>query len=173
MTEFPGDKFSWETPDTIPPLFHPKQCVSLFFRGKKRGILGAIHPQLAKEYKLKMDVAFAELPVEEIFGDKKVVRYKEIPAYPSIEKDVSFILPQAVKAESVKKEMTKLAGDMLKNIYVIDLYQGAPLKADERSVAFRFQFQKNDRTLSDDEVNQVFNKVIQDTQKKFPITLRN
>lgn len=173
MTEFPGDKFSWEIPDTIPPLFHPKQCVSLFFRGKKRGIIGAIHPRLAKEYKLKMDVAFAELPVEDIFGDKKVVRYKEIPAFPSIEKDVAFIIPQSVKAESVKKEMTKLAGDMLKTISVIDLYQGAPLKANERSVAFRLQFQKNDRTLSDDEVNQVFNKVIQDTQAKLSITLRN
>lgn len=172
MSEFPGEKFSWEVPDTVPPLFHPKQCVSLLFRGKKRGILGAIHPQLAKDYKLKMEVAFAELPAEDIFTDKKVVRFKEIPMYPVIEKDVAFIIPQSVKAEAVKKEMVKLAGEMLKSITVIDKYEGAPLKENERSIAFRFQFQKSDRTLSDEEVNTVFNKVIEQTQTKLPVTLR-
>ncbi|MCC6138861.1 MAG: phenylalanine--tRNA ligase subunit beta, partial [Bdellovibrionaceae bacterium] len=171
-SEFPGEKFSWEVPDVIPPLFHPQQCVSLMFRGKKRGILGSIHPQIAKDYKLKMEVAFAELPVEEIFTDKKVVRFKEIPMYPIIEKDVSFVIPQSVKAETVKKEMVKLAGDMLKSVTVIDQYQGPPLKENERSIAFRFQFQKSDRTLSDDEVNTVFNKVIEATQAKLPVTLR-
>ncbi len=92
--------------------------------------------------------------------------------YPSVEKDVSFVLPQNIKAEAVKKEMAKLAGDMLKNITVIDKYEGAPLKQGERSVAFRMQFQKNDRTLSDEEVNLVFNKVIDGAQHKLPIILR-
>lgn len=172
MSEFPGEKYSWETPDSVPPLFHPKQSVALFFRGKKRGVLGAIHPQLAKDYKLKMDVAFAEFPVEEIFTDRKVVRYKEIAAYPGIERDVAFILPQSVKAEAVKKEITKTAGDLLKSIAIIDKYEGAPLKDNERSVAFRLYFQKSDRTLADEEVNQVFSKIIDAAQQKLPITLR-
>lgn len=171
-SEFPGEKFSWDVPETMPPLFHPKQCVALNFRGKKRGVLGAIHPQLSKEYKLKMSVAFAEFPVDEIFADKKVVRYKDIPAYPGVERDVAFILPQSVKADAVKKEMAKTAGDMLKSIAVIDKYEGAPLKEHERSIAFRLYFQKNDRTLSDEEVNQAFNKAIDATQQKLPITLR-
>ncbi len=172
MSEFPGEKYSWDVPDVIPPLFHPKQCVALFFRGKKRGVLGAIHPQLAKEYKLKMDVAFAEFPVDEIFSDKKVVRYKEISAHPGIERDAAFILPQTVKAEAVKKEIAKTAGDLLKSIAVIDKYEGPPLKENERSVAFRLYFQKSDRTLADEEVNQVFKTVLDTVQQKLPITLR-
>lgn len=172
MSEFPGEKFSWESPDALPPLFHPQQTVALLFRGKKRGVLGALHPQLAKEYKMKTPVAFAEFPIEDLFGDKKIVRYKEIPMYPGIEKDVAFVLPQSVKAEAVKKEMTKLAGDMLKSIAIVDKYEGAPLKENERSVAFRLYFQKNDRTLSDEEVNSVFNKIIDATQQKLPVILR-
>lgn len=172
MSEFPGEKFSWDVPDTLPPLFHPKQSVSLVFRGKKRGVLGTLHPQLAKDYKLKMSVAFAELPIDEIFSDKKVVRYKDIPAYPGIERDVAFILPQSVKAEAVKKEITRVAGDLLKSIAVIDKYEGSSLKENERSIAFRLYFQKSDRTLSDEEVNLVFNKVIDAAQQKLPITLR-
>lgn len=170
--EFPGEKYAWEVPSEVPPLFHPKQCVSLAFRGKKYGVLGSIHPQVAKDFKLKANVAFAEFSVEDIFGDKKIVRYKPIPAYPGIDKDVSFVLPQSIKAEAVKKEMTKLAGDLLRGISIIDKYEGSSLQPGERSVAFRLHFQKNDRTLSDEEVNLVFNQVIAAAQQKLSIILR-
>jgi phenylalanyl-tRNA synthetase beta chain len=171
-TEFPGDKYAWDTPAVVPPLFHPKQSVSLFFRGKKHGILGALHPQVAKDYKIKSDVAFAEFSFEGLFGDKKIVRYKDIPIYPGVEKDVAFVMTNAIKAEAVKKEIVKAGGDMLKDVRIVDRYEGAPLKDNERSISFRLYFQKSDRTLSDEEVGLVFSKIIDAAQQKLPIILR-
>ncbi|MCB9073551.1 MAG: phenylalanine--tRNA ligase subunit beta [Bdellovibrionaceae bacterium] len=171
-SEFPGEKFSWDAPEKMHPLFHPKQTVSLVFRGKKHGVLGAIHPQVAKEYKLKKDVAFAEFSFEGLFGDKKVVRYKDIPIYPGVEKDVAFVMDNSITVETVKKEIAKAGGELLKQIQIVDRYVGAPLKPQERSISFRLFFQTNDRTLADDEVGAIFNKIIDAAQQKLPITLR-
>ena len=99
--------------------------------------------------------------------------FKEITKYPSIKKDVAFIVDKSISAGSIEAQIKKSGGKLLSNIEVFDVYMGDNLKDNEKSLAFNLTFQDSNRTLEEDEVMIIFNKIISDVTKNCHATLRN
>jgi phenylalanyl-tRNA synthetase beta chain len=98
---------------------------------------------------------------------------KAFSKYPFIEKDVAFIVDRDLSAGELERAIISAGRPLVISVEIFDLYQGDQLTGNKKSVAFRMRFQSQDRTLSDKEVNALFEKIIGFVQKKYQATLRD
>ena len=168
----PGGKWQWKSLESALAVIHPGQMVQLVMQGQPAGFIGTVHPQKAKEWKWREDVAFAEFNLAAFFKATKVPRYRAISAFPAVEKDLAFVVPKTLRAQEIQKEITKTGGTLLTDVKVVDLYEGEALGADQRSLAFRMKFQSPERTLADDEVLKLVQQIIEAVSSRLGIQLR-
>ncbi len=134
---------------------HPGVQAYILLDNKKIGIIGKVHPNITKK-----DIFVFELDLNSIFGRTNKLKYKEAFKYPSIEKDMAYILDRNIDVSEVIKTITKTANKTLQDVSVFDVYEGDKISSDKKSVAFNLVFNGIDRTLTDEEVMDVFNKII-------------
>jgi phenylalanyl-tRNA synthetase beta chain len=133
------------------------------------GIMGRVHPSLYKD-----EIYVVELSLGKIMSKNvKAIKYKESSKYPAISKDMAFIVKKDVMAKDIMEVIKKACGRLLTDINVFDVYVGENVGNDEKSIAFNLTFQDPSRTLSDEEVMQLFNKAIESVTTKLNAVLRD
>ncbi len=152
--------------DKLPKELHPYQSANIILNGKEIGIIGKINPEFNKD-----DIYVFEVSVDKLLQNKcRGITVSEISKFPTISKDVAFILNNDIKAIDVTKEIKRLGGKLLKDIEIFDLYN---LSHDKKSLAFKLTFNDPTRTLTDDEVMEIFNKIIIGIENKFKCLVRD
>ena len=149
----------------IPKEFHPGASANIILNGKNIGIIGRVHPNVTKNdvYLMEMDLDYIEaLKVSKI-------TYKEISKYPSISKDVAFVVDNNVTNEELITEIKKIGGKLLSNIELFDVYNFE----NSKSLAYNLIFSSSDNTLTDDVVMPIFEKIIKDITSKFNCEVRD
>lgn len=147
---------------------HPGISADIYLDNEKVGCLGKIHPRLTKD-----EIYVLELSIDKINVKIKPLKFKAASKYPSIKKDVAFIMPMDVKNEDVIKVIKHAGSRLLTNIEVFDLYVGANIGINNKSIAYSLTFEDVTRTLTDEEVMNVFNNIIKEVEEKLNIKLRN
>ena len=146
--------------DDIPNM-HPGMSAKILLDRKEIGIIGRIHPNDAKD-----EIYICELSMDSLITNIKPIKYKEVSKYPSIIKDMAFIMPKDTEAIEVLNLIKKSGGRLLTNIDIFDVYQGEHIKEDEKSIAYTLEFSDSTKTLTDDEVTVLFEKIIKDVENK-------
>lgn len=155
---------SSDVPDT-----HPGATALINIDGTPIGYIGRVHPNISKK-----EIYICEISMKEIANKKtRSYKFKELSKYPSITKDVAFVMPVHMESAIVEKEIRRSSGKLLKDIEIFDLYRGENINSDEKSIAYSLVFESYDRTLTQDEINEIFNKVIDEVTKKLNLTIRN
>ena len=149
----------------LPNEFHPGSSASIILNGKNIGVIGKIHPNVSKDNIYLMEI---DLDVLESIGVKKL-EYQEISKYPSITKDVAFVLNKKITNEEIMADMKKTAGKYLTSIELFDIYD---IDNETHSLAYKMVFSSHDSTLTDDIVMPIFDKVILNIKTKYNATLR-
>ena len=135
--------------------FHPGQSASIILQGKPIGVIGKLHPNIIKD-----NVYVFEINLEKLLQNfPSRMSYKDIPKFPSMSKDIAFILDMNVSAGEVMATIKKAGGKLLQNISVFDVYTGENVSEGKKSIAFNLTFMDPSRTLTDEEVMQVFNSI--------------
>ncbi len=147
---------------------HPGVSASIIVDREEVGIIGKVHPNITKD-----DVYVVELSLEKLIRKLKPIKFKEPNKYPSIEKDMAFVVKKNVNASEILSVIKKQGGRLLSNITIFDVYEGENVAHDEKSIAFRLTFEDETRTLTEDEVMEIFNKIISSVLKEFQATLRD
>ena len=150
----------------IPKEFHPGASASIVLNGKTVGIIGKVHPNISKDNIYLMEL---DLDALENLGVKKL-EYQEISKYPSISKDVAFVLNKKITNSEVISDMKKIAGKYLTDIELFDIYD---IDSDTHSLAYKMVFSSHDSTLTDEIVMPIFDKVILGIKDKYHATLRD
>lgn len=148
---------------------HPGQSAMINLNGKDIGIIGKIHPNIIKE-----DVFVCEINLDKLLQNKiSKLKYKEISKFPKVEKDLAFITDKDMEATELINAIKKSGGKLLKEIKVFDVYTGENIDKSKKSIAFNLVFEDNTKTLSDEEVMEVFNRIIDTVTKTKNVTLRD
>ena len=148
---------------------HPGQSATINLNGKDVGVIGKIHPNILKE-----DIYICEINLDTLLKNKvSKLKYKEISKFPKVEKDLAFITDKDMEAIELINAIKKSGGKLLKDIKVFDVYTGENIDKDKKSIAFNLVFEDNTKTLSDDEVMEVFNKIIDNVTKTKNVILRD
>ena len=156
-----GNRYSFVINDTIPDTFHPGQSAAISVNNDIVGFIGRVHPVKSKEAVYVMEINLDKLL------SKKVgkMKYKEISKFPSIKKDLSVVVDKNVEAGNIAGVIKKAAGSLLLGTKVFDVYTGTGLEENKKSIAYSLEFGANDRTLTDEEINQVLEKIITNLEK--------
>ena len=160
------NRYSFEKVDI--PDMHPGICAGIYLDRKQIGILGRVHPTLKKD-----DVYACEMSLNALMAKVKPIKYKEASKYPEIHKDMAFIVKKEVTSKEIEDVIKKSGGRLLKNIDVFDVYTGENVGKDEKSIAYALTFQDENRTLTEEEVTLVFEKIIKSVEEKMDAKLRN
>ena len=154
--------------EDLPKELHPGQSASIYINNKKIGIIGLLHPQVTKD-----NIYVLEINIDYLFENKTgKIKAKEISKYPSIVKDLALVVTKDKTSEEIINAIKKSGGRLLTDIKLFDIYEGENIGLENKSMAYSLTFQDPTRTLSDEEINQLFNKIIKESCEKLNATLR-
>ena len=147
---------------------HPGISCSILLDRTPIGVLGRVHPKVCKD-----EVYVCELSLQKLMVKVKPLKYKEASKYPTISKDVAFVVPRELPSSEVEATIKKAGGRLLRDIYPFDVYEGEHVPEKMKSIAYNLLFMANDRTLTDEEVMQVFNQIIEKVMKVHSAEVRD
>lgn len=153
----------------LPEEMHPTKSVYINVSGKIVGLFGQVHPRVSKE-----EIYVLEINLDTLFDVKTGrIKYKDIPKYPGISKDLAFVLSKDINSLDVVATIRQAGGKLLKDTTVFDYYEGESIGADKKSIAYNLYFEDSSKTLSDEEIIPIFNKIIENVVKKHNAILRD
>ena len=152
--------------ETLPEL-HPGISAKILLDREEIGVIGRVHPSYKKD-----EIYVAELSMTKLYNKQiKPIKFKEASKYPEIVKDLAFVIDNEVESEVIKSQIKKSGGRLLDNIEVFDIYNN--IEEGKKSIAYKLTFKDSSKTLSDDEVMEVFNKIIKEVEEKTNAKLRS
>lgn len=147
---------------------HPGMSAQILLDREVIGIVGRVHPSLKKD-----DIYVAELSLTKLMKPVKSIKFKEASKYPEIKKDLAFVVNKNVSSETLEKVIKKAGSRLLTDIQVFDVYMGDKIEEDEKSIAYSLTFSDLNRTLSEEEVMVLFNRIITEVENKCAAKLRD
>ena len=155
------------------PSYHPGRCAKVIIDGVDVGVMGQVHPLVAKNYGIDVDVYCAEINFTAILGLLLPdATYTPLPKYPSVTRDLALICEEAVTVADVENVITASAGKLLRGVKLFDIYRGVGVPEGKKSMAFSLELRADDRTLTDTDSELVVSKVLKALEEKLNATLR-
>jgi phenylalanyl-tRNA synthetase beta chain len=152
---------------------HPGQSARLLVNGEEFARFGQLHPRLAAEFKLKQPVYVGELDMERwLTAEGEPIRYRPLPKYPTVARDLSFVLPADRSYGDVEAAIHQLGVKELVSVHVFDVYAGKPLPPGQRSLSISFKLRAADRTLTEEEINHAVGRVMDLLRDSFAAQIR-
>jgi phenylalanyl-tRNA synthetase beta chain len=165
LLDYLGFKNRYTFVATEAPELHPGIAAKILLDREEIGIIGRVHPSYKKD-----EIYVAELSMTKLYEKQiKPIKFKEANKYPEIVKDLAFVVGNDVESETIKDQIKKSGGRLLDSVEVFDIYQ----MENEKSIAYTLTFKDPTRTLSDEEVMEVFNKIIKEVEEKTTAKLRS
>ena len=155
------------------PSYHPGRCAKVTIDGMDVGYLGQVHPLVARNYGIDVDVYCAEISFTKLLQCQLPdATYTPLPKYPSVIRDLSLICDEAVTVAQAEDVITAAAGKLLRNVKLFDIYRGIGVPEGRKSMAFSLELRADDRTLTDTDSEAVVAKVLSALKEKLDAILR-
>ncbi|HDS74916.1 MAG TPA: hypothetical protein ENN56_05165 [Firmicutes bacterium] len=137
------------------------------------GEMGQVTPALCSEFDLTYPVFFARLDLAALTAHRRSLqKLTPLPRYPAVERDLALVVPESVPAGTVEDIVRKTGGALLERIVLFDVYRGQGLREGEKSLGFTMEFRASDRTLTDQEVDELVRCVVSATEKSVGARVR-
>jgi phenylalanyl-tRNA synthetase beta chain len=165
-------------PDLRDQRLHPGRTASLWVRGTRLGTFGQLHPQLRLErgfpdevyaFELDLDVLLSQLDQDDLL----VPTFQPFSAFPASDRDIAFFVPTQFSVADIERTLRTAGGTLLESIDLFDEYRGQNVPEGQRSLAFRLVYRASDRTLTEDDINPIQQKVRETLVEKFRVDLRS
>ena len=159
--------------DSTNPSYHPGRCAKVTIAGVEVGYIGQIHPLVAQNYDMDIEVFCAEINFTKLSElQLPDATYVPLPKYPSVNRDLSVICDEGTTVAQVEDVIAAAAGKLLRGVKLFDIYRGTGIAEGKKSLAFSIELRADDRTLTDTDCEQVTGKVLSSLEKELNITLR-
>ena len=159
--------------NTENPSYHPGRCAKLSVDGADIGVMGQVHPLVAKNYGMDCEIYCAELNFSEMLCHLlPEPTYVPLPKYPAVSRDLAIVCDEAVTVAQAESIISQAAGKLLRDVKLFDIYRGPGVPEGKKSMAFSLELRADDRTLTDADSEGVTAKVLSALEEKLGATLR-
>ncbi len=155
------------------PSYHPGRCATVSMEGEEIGVLGQVHPLVAKNYGIEGEVYCAEISFAKL--QKHLLpdaTYTALPKYPGVSRDLALVCDEEVTVAQIEDVITASAGKLLRSVKLFDIYRGVGVPEGKKSMAFSLELRADDRTLTDADSEGVVSKVLKALAEKVGAILR-
>lgn len=154
---------------------HPGKCAQIWLDDQIVGVFGELHPLVKENYELADYPLFvAQLELEAwlpaLQGGYPVT---PVPPFPPVLEDLAVIVSEDLPAEQVASVIQQAAGPMLSNLRLFDVYRGAQIGEGKKSLAYSLTYQAPDRTLTDQEVLKIRQRILRRLEREIGAFLRS
>ncbi|MDP9331400.1 MAG: phenylalanine--tRNA ligase subunit beta [Actinomycetota bacterium] len=164
---------SWSLGDALEGPFHPGRSASITVEGARAGVLGEIHPRLARSLDISGRVAVGELEFDALLDAAgKAFVFHDVPRFPPLRRDLAFVVPDGAAAGDVHAAIMEAGGALVDRCVLFDVFRGGSLPPGTKSLAFAVDFRAPDRTLTDDEAEVAVAAIVQRLRDLFGGELR-
>ncbi|WP_066063628.1 phenylalanine--tRNA ligase subunit beta [Neobacillus soli] len=151
---------------------HPGRTAEILLGSEKIGFVGQVHPNVQKELDLKDTYVF-ELSLKAVLeANAPVLQYEAIPRFPSITRDIALVVNRETVSGTLREIILTAGAPLLKEVHVFDLYEGDKMEEGKKSIAFSLKYLAPERTLTDEEVTKVHERVLDALKEKAGAVLR-
>ncbi|MBC1419384.1 phenylalanine--tRNA ligase subunit beta [Listeria fleischmannii] len=151
---------------------HPGRTAKVYLGDLEIGFIGQIHPALQKEYDLKETYVF-ELNLREIIQAEKVhVAYQPIPRYPEMTRDVAILVSRDTAQSAILDVIRENGGKLLHDVQLFDIFEGEGILDNQKSMAYTLTYLDPERTLVEEEVTAINQKVLDALTEKLGAVIR-
>lgn len=153
--------------------YHPGRCAAVYIGDRYVGVLGQIHPEVAKNYGVDAEIYCAELSFDALYelrGGTPV--YKPLPRFPSTTRDIAVVCDSAIPVGELSECIMENGGEYLKDCAVFDVYTGHHIAEGMKSVAFSLTMRAEDQTLTDDHAEETVRNILAALEKKYGAVMR-
>ncbi len=152
--------------------YHPGRTAAILYKGDQIGLLGEVHPELAAEFDLKRVYVF-ELDYDRLLELTTLeIVYQRLPKYPAMERDLALVVDEKVSNQEVAHLIRNTARDLLESLELFDVYTGAQIGEGKKSLAYALTFRSADKTLTDEEINALNQKIIKKLEDRLQAEIR-
>jgi phenylalanyl-tRNA synthetase beta chain len=155
------------------PYLHPGKASKVVLDHEVLGVLGEVHPEVVGHYEVHGKGYLFELDFSKIVkwtGEER--RFQPLPKFPAVYRDLSVVVDQAMEAERVMEAIRTFRQPYIEEVTLFDVYENPPIPEGKKGISYRIRYQANDRTLTDEEVNQYHEKILSRLKEVFPFDLR-
>lgn len=167
LLDYLGFKNRYSFEKFLLPEIHPGISAKILVDREEVGIIGRVHPLYKKDEIYVTEISLTKLYNKQI----KPIKYKEASKYPDVIKDLGFVIPNNMDSKVIKEQIKKSGGRLLDSVEEFDIYNME--KEKKKSIAYKLVFKAIDRTLKEEEVMEVFNKIIKEVEEKYDAKLRS
>jgi phenylalanyl-tRNA synthetase beta chain len=151
----------WEVAPASEPFLHPGRSARVLTGGEEVGWIGEVHPLVARLWDLDHGAALFEIDLDRALGHADAVpRYVDLTSFPALRLDLAFTLPDDVPAATVLRTVREAGGSLLAAVRVFDLYHGEQVGEGRKSLALALSFRAPDRTLTDESVAPLRDRIV-------------
>jgi phenylalanyl-tRNA synthetase beta chain len=159
-------------PDGDCDYTRPGYTAQIFAADTPVGLVGEIHPRVREVFDLKQSAYIFELDLDKSISlIPPIRRSKPIPKYPAIYRDITLIIDRGTATQTVLEAIENMGEDLVQNLHLFDVFEGDPITAGKKSVSFRVTYRSSDKTLEDDDVNDLHKSITDNLLKAFDATL--
>jgi len=148
------------------------QAANIVRDGQLIGVVGKLHPAIAKSFDLNKDVILFELDAALAFASE-VPKSTVVSKFPAIRRDIAVVVDENVAAGDLVKVAASAAPDLIRSVTIFDVYQGPGIEAGRKSIALGLILQETSRTLTDEDADSVMNTAVRNLQREFAAELRD
>ena len=154
------------------PALQPGQAAEIVRNGDVIGVLGKLHPKLAKTYGLKRAVYLFELDAAKTLAASAPTA-TPISKFPAIRRDIAVIVDDKISADELVKAVAASSQGLIKDVRIFDIYTGAGIEVGRKSIAIGLILQETSRTLTDDDADLAMAAAVKKLEDKFAAVLRD
>lgn len=152
----------------------PGSYATVLYSNKRIGWVGRVHPEILEKWDVSEPVFAFEIDFEAVarFARQVQVKFRELSRYPFVERDLSILVDRSIPHIEIEQIISKSLNRLLTDVRLFDVYQGKGIPEKKKSMSYSIRYASDDRTLTDDEVNEAHSKVVELVTKKLGADLR-
>lgn len=155
------------------PFLRPDRSFDLVNGDESIGILGEVAQDILKVFGIKDKVFWAELDFGRVAAlVPRTGRFSSLPKFPPVDRDLALVAHQSLASQAIRARIIEVGGDLIQEVTLFDVYRGKQVPAGKKSLAYSICYRSREKTLTDEEVDEIHRKVISELQKTFGISLR-
>ena len=156
-----GFKIEVECVRSKETYLHPGISTDLLLDNEVIATVGKVNPKVIQNYTLPENTYIAIVYVDKLFNNKNdKTKFKELPKYPAVERDIAFVIDENVLSGDIIKEIKNINEKIVENVILFDVYQGNQISEGKKSMAYRVKLRSNDKTLEDNEITEYMGNLV-------------
>ena len=163
----------FEVPAVANPSYHPGRVADVYAGERRIGVLGQVHPLVARNYGVDAEFYCAELELNDLMAAKGAdPEYVPLPKFPAVTRDIAVVCGEAVTVGALEDCIRRGAKGLLKDVTLFDIYRGKGIPEGKKSVAFNLVLRADDRSLTAEEADQDVKSILETLEKELGAVLR-